>query len=664
MEGQIRRGRLEDAGGRGRQAELIELGRAAASAARPLRGLKRVGDEMAGSEAGAAAPSGPWGVVDRALGGVVDVVAAALVSAEILILLAGVVARYALHRPLTWSDELATTLFLWLAMFGAAQAVRRFSHMRMTAMIGRFGAARRPFFDALAVASGLAFCLLILPWAVEWAQEETFITTPALEISGAWRAAAFPTGVALMIVFSLLRLTTFRLVEALPALALASAVVGLFWLAGPTLKPLGNLNLFVFFVLGVAVGVFLGAPIGFAFALATFGYIALTTRVAPIVMVGRMDEGMSHLILLAVPLFVFLGALIEMTGMAAAMVRFLANLLGHVRGGLSYVLIGAMYLVSGISGAKAADMAAVAPALFPEMKARGAKPGDLVALLAATGAQTETIPPSIVLITIGSVTGVSIAALFTGGLVPGLVLAATLCAVVAWRYRGDDLSHVRRVGWAEIGKSALIAAPALALPFVIRAAVVEGVATATEVSTIGVAYAALAGLFVYRQFAWRRLFPMLVETAALSGAILFIIGAASSMAWGLTQSGFSTQLANAMKALPGGAAGFMAVSILAFVVLGSVLEGIPSIVLFGPLMFPIAKAVGIHEVHYAMVVILAMGLGLFSPPFGVGYYAACAIGKVHPDEGMRPIWGYMLALLIGLIAVAAIPWFSIGFLGK
>ena len=142
------------------------------------------------------------------------------------------------------------------------------------------------------------------------------------------------------------------------------------------------------------------------------------------VVVGRMDEGMSHLILLAVPLFVFLGLLIEMTGMARAMVGFLASLLGHVRGGLQYVLVGAMYLVSGISGSKAADMAAVAPVLFPEMKKRGAKTGDLVALLSATGAQTETIPPSLVLITIGSVTGVSIAALFTGGLLPGLVLAS------------------------------------------------------------------------------------------------------------------------------------------------------------------------------------------------------------------------------------------------
>jgi len=381
-----------------------------------------------------------------------------------------------------------------------------------------------------------------------------------------------------------------------------------------------------------------------------------------IVMVGRMDEGMSHLILLAIPLFVFLGLLIEMTGMARAMVQFLASLLGHVRGGLNYVLIGGMYLVSGISGSKAADMAAIAPVLFPEMKKRGAKPGDLVALLSTTGAQTETIPPSIVLITIGSVTGVSIAALFTGGLLPGLVLGLALCAVVWWRYRHEDLSAVERPNLHTILRSLVYALPAVALPFVIRAAVVEGVATATEVSTIGIAYSVLAGLLIYRQFDLQRLPRMLVETATLSGAIVFIIGAATAMAWGLTQSGFATDLAQAMESMPGGKWAFMAVSLVAFVILGSVLEGIPAIVLFGPLMFPIARAVGIHEVQYAMVVILAMGVGLFAPPFGVGYYAACAIGKVDPAEGMQPIWGYMAALLVGLLLVAAIPWISIGFL--
>lgn len=134
------------------------------------------------------------------------------------------------------------------------------------------------------------------------------------------------------------------------------------------------------------------------------------------------------------------------------------------------------------------------------------------------------------------------------------------------------------------------------------------------------------------------------------------------MAWGLTQSGFSEGLATMMKEIPGGAWGFLLVSIVAFAILGAVLEGIPAIVLFGPLLFPIARQVGVHEVHYAMVVILSMGLGLFAPPLGVGYYAACAITRVNPDSGVRPIVGYMIALLLGILVIAAVPWIAIGFL--
>jgi tripartite ATP-independent transporter DctM subunit len=601
--------------------------------------------------------------IESSVGSAVEIAAAGLIIAEIAILFGGVISRYVFDRPLVWSDELASTLFLWLAMLGAVIAFHRDEHMRMTACVGMLPGPARALLDSLATGASLAFLLLIVWPAFQYASDELPITTSALQITDAWRAAALPAGIGLMIVFALLRLTRAAPAKAIIlSLGLIVLVVALFWLGAPLFHRLGNLNLLIFFVGVVAAAVFAGVPIAFAFGLAIFGYLALATHTPLMVLVGRMDEGMSHLILLAVPLFVFLGLLIEMTGMARALVGFLADLLGHVRGGLHFVLVAGMYLVSGISGSKAADMAAVAPVLFPEMKARGAKPGDLVALLSATGAQTETIPPSLVLITIGSVTGVSIAALFTGGLLPAIVLACLLCFVIRWRYRGEDLSQVTRASKREILRSFVIAVPALALPFLIRAAVVEGVATATEVSTIGIVYSAAAGLVVYRRFDWAALRPMLVSTACLSGAILLIIGTATAMAWGLTQSGFSRTLAAAMTGLPGGAVSFMAASIAAFVMLGSVLEGIPAIVLFGPLLFPIAKTVGIHEVHYAIVVILAMGIGLFAPPFGVGYYAACAIGRVEPVAGMRPICGYLLALVIGTIIVAAVPWISIGFL--
>ncbi|TGN86802.1 TRAP transporter large permease subunit [Bradyrhizobium yuanmingense] len=632
-----------------------------------MTGMSRTPHLDAGMAAGASQGGlRIWTVKANAvLGHVVAVPAALLVLAEVAVLSAGIVARYVFRSPIVWSDELAGILFLWLAMFGSVIAFQRGEHMRMTAIVGILRADVRAFLDVVAAAASLAFLALVVWPAYEFAADEAFVTTPALEIVNSWRAAALPIGIGLMLVAASLRLIRIAsLPSLLGSLAIVAGIIGTFVLLAPVLKPLGNLNLLIFFVFVVGAMVFAAVPIAFAFGLATVGYLALTTSTPDVVMIGRMDEGMSHLILLAVPLFVFLGLLIEMTGMARAMVGFLASLLGHVRGGLHYVLVGAMYLVSGISGSKAADMAAVAPVLFPEMRQRGAKPGDLVALLAATGAQTETIPPSLVLITIGSVTGVSISALFTGGLLPGVVLAVMLAAVVWWRYSREDLSHVKRATGRQIGRAFVIAVPAIALPFVIRTAVVEGVATATEVSTIGILYSACAGLFIYRQFDWRRIYPMLVETASLSGAILLIIGAATGMAWALTQSGFSASLAKIMTSLPGGVPVFLAVTIVTFVILGSVLEGIPAIVLFGPLLFPIARQVGVHDVHYAMVVVLAMGIGLFAPPFGVGYYAACAISRINPDEGMKPIVGYMIALLIGTLIVAAVPWLSIGFLEK
>src|SRR5580693_3310009 len=389
--------------------------------------------------------------LDSVLGAAVEILAATLVAAEIIILFSGVVARYVLNHPLIWSDELASILFLWLAMLGAAIAFRRDEHMRMTAAVAGLPSQTRVTFDLFATCAALAFLLLIAWPAYQYAQEETFIATPALSLNNAWRAAALPSGIALMALFALFRIIRAgSLRSILISAGTVIVIVAAFWLAAPMFRPFGNLNLLIFFVGLVAAAVFAGVPIAFAFGLAIFGYLALTTHTPLMVLIGRMDEGMSHLILLAVPLFVFLGLLIEMTGMARAMVAFLANLLGHVRCGLHYVLVAAMYLVSGISGAKAADMAAVAPVLFPEMKARGAKPGDLVALLSATGAQTETIPPSLVLITIGSVTGVSIAALFTGGLLPAVVLAVLLCCVVRWRYRNAETIQLARAGKGEI----------------------------------------------------------------------------------------------------------------------------------------------------------------------------------------------------------------------
>ena len=594
---------------------------------------------------------------------VTEIPAAILIVAEVILLLANVLFRYVLRDPLTIGDELASLLFIWLAMLGAVIALRRSEHMRLTTFLDKMPPRARQFCETFGSVLVIAFMLLLIRPAWQYVVGEWPIRTPALQMRDAYRVASLASCFTLMLALLVARLLAkARLRDALLSGAAVGAAAVLLVFARAPLSDLGNVNLVIFFLGGVSVMVMIGVPIMTAFGLSTLAYLTTTTHIPLVIAVGRIDEGMSGPVLLSVPLFVFLGALLEATGMAAAMIRFLASLLGHMRGGLSYVLIGAMYLVSGISGSKAADMAAVAPALFPAMKERGEDDGELIAMLCASGAMSETIPPSLVLITIGSVTGVSIAALFTGGFMPAIVGAAAMAVVVWWKNRRRAPIPVARASGATVMRTLLVALPALALPFLIRAAVVEGVATATEVATLGVAYTFVVGVTIYRRFDWRRLYPILVDTASLSGAILIIIGTATAMAWALTQSGFSGQLAQWMLAVPGGAIGFMIVSALAFIVLGSVLEGIPAIVLFGPLLFPIARSVGVNEVHYAMVAVFAMGLGLFAPPFGVGFYSSCAIGKVDPARAMTRIWPYLGALFVALLLVACIPWLSVGFL--
>lgn len=606
----------------------------------------------------APAGGGVLHAADTWLARAVDALTAALIVGEVCLLFAGVVARYAFHHPIVWSDELAGSIFLWLGMLGAVIALRRGEHLAFNALASRVPERHRAMLHALVRASVIVLLVALLKPVHEYVEDESFAVLPNLAVKASWRVVGIELGVGLMLLTLCLRVLRERVLgQTLVALAAVAAVAACLWLLGPALMKIGNLNLIVFFVVLVGALIVVGVPIGFSFAIATLAYLGFTTSTPLSVVVNRLDQGMSQPLLLAIPMFVLLGLLIEVTGFARTIIAFLAALLGFVRGGLYYVLLVAMILVSGISGSKVADMAAVAPGLFPEMRRRGAKDGDLVALLASSAAMADTIPPSIVLITLGSVTGISIASLFAAGLIPALVLALALGAVVFARTRNDAPAEARP-NWPVIRRTFVAAIPAILLPFVIRWAVVEGVATATEVSTIGIVYALVVGIALYRPLDWSRFYPMLVETAALSGAILFVIGTATGMAWSLTQSGFSSSLAALMHAVSGHALGFLAITIVVFVLLGNILEGIPAILLFAPLLLPVSHSFGIHDVHYSMVVVIAMSIGLFAPPFGIGFYSACAIGKVAPDQAVRHVWRYLAALLAALALIAVFPWFS------
>ena len=546
--------------------------------------------------------------------------------------------------------------FIWVGMIGSALAMHRNEHLRLSTFVDRMPQEVRHYVQAFAHVAVIVFLIGMMAPAFDYTKDEWIIAMPALQIPNSFRVAAIAAGVVLMLlVVGMYTLrTTGKKHLAVAAFAIGSLAL-ICYFNTPQLMKLGNTNLLIFLVILVAVLLVAGVPIAFCFGLGVLSYLLFTTDIPLQIVVSRMDEGMSNLVLVSVPVFILLGCILDSTGMGKAIIDVLASLIGHIKAGMSYVLLGSLFIVSGISGSKVSDMATVAPALFPEMSRRGNKRPEMVALLGTGAAMADTVPPSIVLIVLGSVAGVSIAGLFQSGIVVAMLLLMTLIVVARWKARFENTDNVKRPPWSRIGRLFIFAAPALALPFVIRSAVGEGIATATEVSTIAVLYAMIAGHCLYGGIKPAKLYSMLVETATLSGAVLIILGTASAMAWTITQSGIVQTLNQFLTTLPGGVMAFMAISIAVFVILGCLLEGLPAILLLAPIMFPIAQKLGIHDIQYAMVVVASMNIGLMLPPVGVGFYVACKIGGGDPSEVMRAIWPYIAALLVGVVIIAAVP---------
>ncbi|CAM5220962.1 Tripartite ATP-independent transporter DctM subunit OS=Castellaniella defragrans OX=75697 GN=HNR28_001847 PE=4 SV=1 [Castellaniella defragrans] len=627
-------------------------------------------------------------VLDRFVGRSAESVAVALVVVEVAILSCGVFWRFVLGHALVWSDEVASNLFLWIVMLGSVGAYQRGEHMRLTVVIRKLSPTHAEICNTLNTAFVALFSLalllaLIWPAALpvdssltrllhsistleffsgNYLGQEYFTFTPVLRLPVLYVLLGIIVGQMLILILAVLRLINGRAKVVLPTLAAVFIGLSALYLARDQVELLGSLNLILFFVIFLGGLILIGTPIAFSFGAVTLGYLATVTSAPLSVVAGQMQDGMTNLILLSVPLFILLGFLMESVGIARRLVEAVAAFVGHLRGGLNVVLVFAMFLVSGISGSKMADMAAVTPVLFPEMERRGYRRSEMLALLSSSGAMADLIPPAINLIVIGTVCNLSIKSLFIGGLLPAFIAAILLVVVAVLRSGGTAVQSAAPMRWSARASVVLVAAPGLILPVIIRFFVTEGVATATEVSTVGIMYTLIVGIFIYREFNWRHLYPMIRETVNLTGAIMLIIAIATSMSWALTQSGFATTLAQVLNDAPGGKFGFLALSSVLFIVLGMLLEGIPVIVLFGPLLFPVASELGVNDIHYAIVVILAMSIGLFAPPFGVGYYSACAIGKCDPDKAARAIVPYLGALIAALVLITVFPWLSTGFL--
>ena len=377
------------------------------------------------------------------------------------------------------------------------------------------------------------------------------------------------------------------------------------------------------------------------------------------IIVQQVFLSVDSFVLLAIPLFILAGALMETGGIAVRLVRFAQALIGWIRGGLAMAVVIAEYIFSGISGSTIADVSAIGATMIPPMTRAGYRAEEAVSVVAAASAMGILVPPCILMIVIGSIANVSVAALFIGGFIPAIVLAVAIMVYIYVQARRSGMAPARRASLGDLGRSFLDALIPLGLPVIIFGGILGGIVTPTEAAAVAVFYAAIVGLFVYREIRWSELPEILIQSAVVTAAVCFLLGTAAVVAWILAVQQVPVALLQAMTAMSAGPTAFLIFTALLFIILGAVLEGLPAVVILLPTFLPVVKQFNIDLVHYSIVVVAATGIGLFLPPIGVGLFIACGIANVSVDRVVRPMLPYVLFLCLGLLLVILFPWFTL-----
>jgi len=402
-----------------------------------------------------------------------------------------------------------------------------------------------------------------------------------------------------------------------------------------------------------------GAPV--AITVGGSGFVgALLASPAPLATaVQQMMHQIDSFVLLSFPLFILAGALMETGGIARRLVDLAIALVGWVRGGLGMAVVVAEYVFSGISGSTVADVSAVASTTIPSMVRAGYSREQSVAIVSSASAMGILVPPCILMIVIGSIAGLSVAALFAAGFIPAVVISAVLMLHI-WLMAGRaGIAVAPRPSWREIGAAFARALIPLGMPAIIFGGILGGITTPTEASVIAVLYAAIVGLFVYREIAWRDLPEILVQSCVVTGAVGLLLAAAGLISWFLTVQQLPAMLLQVMTLVPGSALVFLLATAIVFIIFGAVVEGLPAVVILLPSLLPVATQLGIDPIHYAIVIVAAVGIGLFLPPVGVGLFIASGIADISIDRASRAMLPFIAVMCAGLLAVIAVPWFTL-----
>ena len=396
------------------------------------------------------------------------------------------------------------------------------------------------------------------------------------------------------------------------------------------------------------------------FCLGAAGVVGLLAAGLPLSQLGSTIVSASQSwVLLAIPSFVFAGSLMERAGMSTALVELARSLVGWLRGGLGMSVIVVSYFFSDICGSKMAEVSALGSALMPPLKKAGYRPGDGASLIAAGTAMGMLVPPAIFMIVISAVTNQSAVALFLAGFVPAAVIGICLCVLVLIQAHVLGWPKDTRTSFARIGKALKGAAVPLVIPIVILGGFYMGAFTATEAGAIVALYSLLAAKFYYRNVTWMEVLHLAYDAGVLTGVVVFLLAVATIFQYLMGLSGAPEFLGRLLSPLQGSRWMFLTGVALMTLVFGMVLEGLPAAVVLIPVVFPIATKIGIHPIHFDIVQTAAVGIGLFTPPLGVGLLMALRFAKLSVGQHARSYMPYLLALFVGLMLIICIPELSL-----
>jgi C4-dicarboxylate transporter DctM subunit len=398
-----------------------------------------------------------------------------------------------------------------------------------------------------------------------------------------------------------------------------------------------------------------GMPVAFAVAVVSVAALLLIGSVPLSVVPHRMIAGADSFPMMAIPFFLLAGTLMNTGGITRRLVNLASALVGRLAGGLAHVTIVTNMLMAGMSGSALADAAGTGSILIPAMRQGGYPPAFSAVITACASTIGPIIPPSIPFVVIGAMVGISIGRLFLGGAVPGTLMGLYLMIAAYWVSKRRGYSAYEKASPGQLWVAFRQAILALLLPGIILGGILGGVFTPTEAAVVAAVYAFILGVFVYQEIKFGDLPKIFLESAMTTASLMFIVAAASVLGWVLSREQAGLKLVNLFAPLSDSPWVILFLLNVILLILGCLMETYAIMIILVPVLMPLVKSLGIDPVHFGVIVVLNLCIGLVTPPFGMGMFLVCRLAEIKVMEFVRELPIFLLALIAALLTITFFP---------